>query len=152
MTTQTSTYAPIGSTIQDKRSTLRRALKSNATFSALSGAICLLASAQVAEFLGIHNESIFGLMDGATFILELGIALIVFAGWVLFNGTRERIIKPAVIGIIIGDILWVAASGWLLLSNALPLSTAGGWTVLLLADVVLVFAFWQSVGLRRLGR
>ncbi len=121
---------------------LRRALRANALFSTASGALFLLASPQVADFLGL---------DGAApFIAVAGIGILLFAAFVLYTATRERINPRLALAITGLDVVWVIGSAGLLLSGALSLTTAGRWAVLIVADVVAVFALIEYVGLRRI--
>ena len=48
------------------------------------------------------------------------------------------------------DIAWVVGSIIFLVSDALSLTTAGNWDVLIVGDVVLLFAIAQILGLRRM--
>jgi hypothetical protein len=49
-----------------------------------------------------------------------------------------------------GDLLWVVASYAILLAGRPALTTAGSWSVGILAEIVALFAVIQFVGLRRL--
>jgi hypothetical protein len=50
------------------------------------------------------------------------------------------------------DLAWVIASAGLIFANLVDFTTAGKWAIAILADVVLVFAIVQFVGLRRLAK
>jgi hypothetical protein len=50
------------------------------------------------------------------------------------------------------DLAWVVGSAVLIFANLVPFTTAGKWTIAIIADVVLVFAILQYVGLRRVAR
>ncbi len=129
---------------------IRYALRGNGVFSSISGALFTLASAGVANFLGIADTSIFGLFNGATFILIIGIGLLVFAGGLFFNSARKLIDRTQARAAVLMDIGWIVASAIILLTSALPLTTAGSWTVLIVADITLVFTGLQYYGLRRM--
>jgi hypothetical protein len=137
---------------EDNARILRRALKTNAVFSLLSGMLFLSASPQIAQFLGIHETNIFNSISGPTFILSLGIGLLGFASWVFLTATRQPIARGASIGIFVGDAAWVAASVILIVTKALPLTSEGSWGVLIVADIVLTFALWEFVGIRRMAK
>lgn len=47
---------------------------------------------------------------------------------------------------------WVAGSAALVFGDWLPLTTAGIWIIVVLADIVAVFAVLQFIGIRRLAR
>lgn len=129
---------------------LRHALTANAIFSSISGLGFVLFSGQVAEFLGIEATSILGLFDGQTFVLVIGIGLLLFALG-LFVDVRQDEIDPAHAMVTIGmDMAWVVGSAVILITGALPFTTAGSWAVLIVADIVALFAIVQYVGLRRI--
>ena len=131
-------------------SLIRNVLKGNAIFSTASGLLFTLASASVAEFIGIADTSIFGLLEGTTFILIIGIGLLLFAGSLVYTATREQVHRPSAWQAILGDFAWVILSYIILVTGAIPFSTTGSWAVLIVADIVLVFGILQWVGLRRM--
>ncbi len=129
---------------------LRYALRGNGIFSSISGALFTLASAGVADFLGIADTSIFGMFSGTTFILIIGISLLVFAGGLFFNAASKSIDRTLAQTAVLMDIGWVVASAIILLTGVLPLTTTGSWAILIVADIVLIFAGLQYYGLRRM--
>jgi len=125
----------------DRQQLLRRALRGNALFSILSGVGILMANRTLAEFLGLPRDA-----D----LSALGIGLLVYAGWLLWNARRETIrIVEAWIAVIL-DILWVVGSYALVF--AATLSTGGKWIVGFVAEIVFLFGLMQWLGLRRIGR
>jgi hypothetical protein len=124
-------------------SLLKTALRVDGAVSSLLGIICLLFSKAVAGFLGIPASWI---------ILALGMGVIVYA-IELFLAARA---EPVNLGIakfaVYGNLIWVLASAALIFANLVPFTTAGKWAVAILADVVLVFAIFQYLGLRRLAK
>lgn len=123
---------------------LRNTLRANGVFSTLSGIVFILGAGQVASFLGVDSASSLILMTG---IILLGYAAVLFqqsarptldtrVGWLAFTL----------------DILWVAGSWIVLAADAFGLSAQGRWGVLIVADIVAVFAVLEYVGLRRLTR
>lgn len=150
----TSTYSQSTATniSNTQASLLRRVLYGNVIFSAVSSILFLLASASVAEFLGITNVSIFGLLDGVRFISFLGIGIALFGMDVLYVATRPMIDTRFAWIIAIADFIWVILSWILLATGVIPFSDMGNWAVLIVSDIVLVFALGEVVGIRRINR
>lgn len=128
---------------------IRSALRANALFSTVSGLLFVLAASSIAEFLGIHQSRILGLLTGAGFILVLGLAILAFAGLLFYMTTRPVLDLSLARAVFVLDVAWVIVSLLILLSGALPLTTAGSWAVLIVSDIVAVFAIAEYVGLRR---
>ena len=125
----------------DKQKLLRRALQGNALFSVISGALILAINRTLVEFLGLPSSAS---------LTPLGIGLLVYAGWLLWNARREKIrIVDAWMAVAL-DMVWVVGSYALLF--AVRFSSSGKWVVALVAEAVLVFAVLQWLGLRRVGR
>ncbi len=125
---------------------LRRALTANAVFSGICGVLCVLASASIAQVMGIAQAEIFA----------LGVNLEVFSALLIVLATRKDFsrgwVKALVMAVIAMDVLWVVGSAALLLLPATPLTTAGRWIVFAVAMVVADVAFFQLrgfLGLRR---
>lgn len=127
---------------QSPSTLLRNTLRANAAFCAISGAISVVSSSALAEFLGIP--------DGAPLVV-LGLGLLVYAA-VLFYYTLQPVLdlRQAWIFTIL-DGLWVVGSAAVLALDLFALSNHGRWLVLILADIVLVFTILEYLGLRRLG-
>ena len=151
-TTRTQSSLATQTDTSQRGALLRNTLLANAAFSGISGAVLLLASSPVAEFMGIAEWQLVEGLGGATVLSILGIGLFIWMADVLFVATRSPMETRLAWGIVAGDMLWVVGSALILLTNALPLTTGGGWLVLILADAVLVFALVQIVGIRRLAR
>lgn len=152
MTTQAQIQFTETSTNTGKDNLLRTALRANGTFSLISGSAFLLASAQIADFLGIKDSDILGFLNGTSFMLVLGAGLLFFAGGLLWTASRPKLNKMMAREIVFMDIMWVIASAVLLLTEALPLTTEGSWAILIVADIVATFAVLQYVGIRRLSK
>ncbi len=123
---------------------LRLALIANASFSALSAALCLSASQAIGKFMGVPTGEIF----------SLGVELGLFALGIGFLLSRDLTAPWArrVVGAIIAlDVLWVIAS-LALLALPTPLTVAGKWTLGIVALAVADFAFFQWRGLRGMSR
>lgn len=117
---------------------LRRALLANGTFSTLSGLGFTVGAKPIASFIGI---------DQWWLVLAVGISLLVFAAGLFANALRAEVnLAEARIAIVL-DFLWVLGSGGVIALGVF--STGGNWGTAIVADVVLVFAVLQTVGLRR---
>lgn len=127
--------------MSDKQKLLRRALQGNALFSVISGVVILAMNRTLVEFLGLPSNSS---------LTALGIGLLGYAGWLLWNTRREKIkIVDAWIAVVL-DMVWVVGSYGLLF--VVRLSGGGKWAVALVAELVFVFGVMQWLGLRRIGR
>ena len=127
--------------MSDKQKLLRRALQGNALFSVISGVVILAANRSLVEFLGLPSNAS---------LTALGIGLLGYAGWLLWNARREKIkIVDAWIAVIL-DMVWVMGSYALLF--AVKFSSSGKWAVVLVAELVFLFGVMQWLGLRRIGR
>src|SRR5215469_672416 len=127
--------------MSDKQKLLRRALQGNALFSMISGAFILAINRGLVEFLGLPSNAS---------LTPLGIGLLGYVVWLLWNAKREKIrILDAWIAVIL-DIVWVVGSYALLL--AVRFSSGGKWAVVLVAELVFLFAVMQWLGLRRVSR
>jgi len=125
----------------DRQNLLRRALRGNALFSILSGVVILVTNRTLAEFLGLPGDA-----D----LTAVGIGLLAYAGWLLWNARQKTIrVVEAWIAVIL-DILWVIGSYALVF--AATLSSGGKWIVGMVAEMVLLFGVVQWLGLRRIGR
>lgn len=120
---------------------LRRALVGNALFSALTGAVCVVFARELTRLTGIAPDAI---------IMGLGVALLVFAALVAWAALRAPDIRPYGRLIFGADVAWVAISAALLVTGLTPLTNAGVWVVILIADMVAFFALLEYLGLRRL--
>lgn len=122
---------------------LRKALLGNSAFSFISGILALLFSNAIAAYLGLAP---------AWIILALGAGLVLY-GIEIFLAART---EPTNTGIarfaVYADLAWVLGSAALIFADLVPLTTAGKWTIAIVADIVLVFAIFQYVGLRRAAR
>jgi len=125
--------------VEKRSSLLRRALIGNALFSTLSGLTILFAQAWVLRILGL---------SGDVNLLILGVGLIVFAAMLLINARKQQIKKSDAWAAVLMDLAWVAGSCVLVL--LIPFSTEGKWVVGLVAELVLLFAVLQFVGIRRI--
>ncbi|MGB1286225.1 MAG: hypothetical protein ACPG7F_06825 [Aggregatilineales bacterium] len=137
------------STIYRKSPLLRNALRGNGLFSLIGGVTFFLAAQPIADFSGLAGAEIIAGIDGTGFIRLLGVGLLPWAMALFWLASRPVIKNGLAWEVIGGDMLWVAGSALLLMTQALPLNTTGSWMVLILADVVLMFAVVQYVGIRQ---
>jgi hypothetical protein len=127
--------------ISNNADLLRNALRGNSLFSAITGAILIVASQGIANFMGIPN---------ATLLLVLGIVIVGFAAF-LFLQTRAQLLNISFGRVIlVGDVLWVVASVIILAFDLFNLSNEGRWMVLIIGDIVGLFAIAEYIGLRRI--
>ena len=123
-------------------SLLRHALQANGCFSALSGAVFLLAAQPIARLAGLDPLQ----------VRSLGPGLLLFATWLFWISSRRRIPARQAWIVVALDLLWVLGSAALLLGHLAPLTVAGRWLVGLIAVAVLLLADLQAYGLYRLHR
>lgn len=123
------------------KSLLRSALLGNSIFCFLSGMDFVLFSGPIAKFLGVSSPSV---------ILVLGILLTAYA-LVVFSQSRTQPVNLSFARFaIVADVLWVLGSAVLVFTDLVAFTTAGKWAIAIIADIVLVFAIAQYVGLRRI--
>jgi hypothetical protein len=130
-------------TTSEHQDLLKRALTGNAVFSLLSGLVIVFANHWLVNFLGLSASISLGL--GA-----IGISLVVYAVLLWLSTRRSYIrISNAWLAVVM-DVLWVLGSCALVM--VVPFSAAGKWTVILVADLVLLFAILQWLGIRRVQK
>ena len=120
---------------------LRKALLGNAVLSTLSGATLLIAHEWVGRLLGVSATS--GLAI-------LGLSLIAFAGMLVLNARSSQVKTAEAWTIVCMDVAWVLGS--VVLLWVVPFRVQGKWVVAAVADLVLLFAILQVVGIRKLQR
>ena len=120
---------------------LKNALFGNSAFSFISGLAAVLFSKAIANFLGLSVSWI---------ILALGIGLILYGIEIFIAAKAEPVNKGVATFAVYADLAWVLGSAVLIFANLVDFTTAGKWVIAIVADIVLVFAILQFVGLRRL--
>lgn len=120
---------------------LRRALMGNAFFSTLSGLTIVFAQGWVLRILGLSRR---------VNLLILGVGLIVFAVTLVINARKQQVKKSDAWIAVVMDLAWVVGS-WVLMF-VVPFSTEGKWVLGLIAEIVLLFAVLQFVGIRRIQK
>jgi len=124
-------------------SLLRNALYGNSIFCSTSGLAFSIFSAPIATFLGLSASWV---------ILVLGIGLLLY-GIEVFIFSRKESISEGLAKFVIGaDLAWVVGSVVLIFSNLVAFTIPGKWGIAIIADIVLVFAVLQYVGLRRMAK
>ena len=124
-------------------SLLKNTLFGNSAFSFISGIAFLLFSKAIAGFLGLSASWI---------ILALGVGLIVYGIEIYLAARAESVNTGIAKFAVYADLAWVLGSAVLIFANLVPFTTAGKWAIAIIADIVLIFAILQYVGLRRLAR
>jgi len=118
---------------------LRYALLADAVASGATGLLMIAGADLLTGLLGLPV----GLMR------EAGLLLIPYVALVAFVGTREVISRQAVQTVIALNVVWVAASVGLLVTDFVAPTALGVAFVLAQAAAVAVFAELQFIGLRR---
>jgi hypothetical protein len=118
---------------------LRRVLLADAVLSGATGLLQLLATAWLAGMLHLP----------APLLQWTGLILVLYAAGVAYLGRSPRPARAGVWAVIAVNLLWaVACIGLLLLGVVSPNALGTSW-VLMQAVVVVVFAGWQYLALRR---
>lgn len=126
---------------KERQQLLRTALLANALFSTISGLALVLAGREIVRLLGLPES---------VSLAPLGISLLVFAAvLVLFARKKSIKLSDAWIAVVM-DAAWVIGSYPLLF--VAPFSTSGKWIVGIVAEVVMIFAVLQWLGIRRIRR
>ncbi|MCE7999284.1 MAG: hypothetical protein HEP70_10525 [Rhodobiaceae bacterium] len=120
---------------------LRRFLLGNATFSTLTGTLCLVDAAPLTQAFGIPDP---------TLLPGLGVQLLLFATAIVWIATRPDISTRLAWIIIALDIGWVVGSIALLPFVSGMLTATGITALVLVAIGVATFACGQIAGIRRL--
>jgi hypothetical protein len=125
----------------DTQNLLRTALRGNALFSSISSAVILGMNRTLVKFLGLPSDA-----D----LTALGIGLLAYAGWLLWNARRQKIrVVDGWIAIVL-DMVWVVGSYLLLFG--VKFTSGGKWVMGLVAEMVFLLAVMQWLGLRRIRR
>jgi hypothetical protein len=124
----------------DPASFLRMSLRGNALFSTISGLTFAIANRPIAEFLGDLPPILVG---------STGAQLLLFAAALLWLASSKELSRPLAIAVIGADLLWVVGTVVVVYSDAL--TRGGAIFAVIVADVVLLLAVLQSIGLRRMG-
>lgn len=124
----------------DRAGVLRTALVANATFSTVCGATFLAAAGPISEAIGLTMPEV---------LMVIGGALLVFAAGLVRNARRANVNTMEAWTVVAMDGAWVVGSAAVIVMGVL--NTSGNWAVAVVADVVLAFAVWQVIGLRKMA-
>jgi hypothetical protein len=129
----------------DRHAILRqRVLQLNGVTGITSGPILAIGAGSLAPLFGVGH-----FYTAVPLLQALGVGLALFA-LLLFWVARRPVAAALMLFFGVVDTVWVAASVGLLLSGALPFTTAGTWTVAIQADIVGIlaavelYAWWAS--------
>jgi hypothetical protein len=136
MTTQATTHAHPN--IQP--SLLRLALRADAIVCITTGAISLVAAQPLGTLLGVSPLAL-GI---------LGAVVAVYGAFLLYAAAQAQISRRIALITLVLDAIWVIDSMVLLLTGWLPLTSAGMWTIGLVALAVATLGELKFFGLRRL--
>ena len=129
--------------VTNHSSLLKSALFADSAICFVSGIACLLFSQAIAGFLGI---------SASWTVLALGMGVLVYAIEVYLAARAEPVKMGFARFAAYGNLVWVLGSALLIFADLVPFTTAGKWTIAIVADVVLILAIFQYIGLRRLAR
>jgi hypothetical protein len=118
---------------------LRQALLADAATSAACGLLMLLGAGPLGGLFGLPEALL--RMSGAI--------LLFYAALIAYLALRERLRRPVVWAVVIGNVIWTADSILLLASGWVEPTRAGYAFVISQALVVLMYAELQFIGLRR---
>ena len=124
---------------RDSQGLLRYALIGNASFSTITGLLIIVAHDWIGHLLGVA---------GSAGLVGLGIVLLVFAATLLINARRPELKLTDAWAVVLMDLAWVAGSYILVL--VAPFTTEGRWVIAAVADLVLMFAVLQWMGIHRI--
>jgi len=113
---------------------LRRTLQANGIFCSVSGITLIVGVVPITSFLGLSSPIILGVTGAVTLLYAVS----------LFIATRRTIDRWTGFRYAIIDGVWVLGSIVLLLSHVVPFTTAGKWSVALVALIVAIFAGLQG--------
>lgn len=130
-------------TLPSSSGLLRRALQADGVFGGIvSGALLTLGANPIASFMGLPN---------ALPILLIGVGLIAWGVALLTLSSRPVMERRFVTAVIATNAIWIIGSFIILVADLFALTTGGRWAVMIVADVVVLFAIAQFIGLRRKG-
>lgn len=124
-----------------KDSLLRRGLIGNAIFSAVTGALMIVGARPVSEFTGLTPMWVPAVIGVGVLLWALDV------GWL---ARKDKIESSKAWFVIAGDLAWMVVSYGIIIAGVPELTTAGNWTVAVLAEIVGIFAVVQYLGLRRM--
>jgi hypothetical protein len=118
---------------------LSRVLMADGVVSGLCGLGLLIAPGPVAALIGVGSGAI---------VAAVGLSLLGYAA-VLIAGARGPVARRTAALAVALNVAWLVGTAIVILSGAL--SREGNWALILVGDVVLVFALLEGVAWRRTG-
>lgn len=118
---------------------LRRAVLADAVLSGATGLLLIVGADILADLLALPAA----LLRGA------GLVLVPYVALVAFVGTRERIARPAVMAIVVTNVLWAAASIGVLFTGLVAPNLLGYGFVVGQAVIVAALGELQYVAMKR---
>jgi len=118
---------------------LHRALGLDAAASAAMAALLTVGASALSEPLGLPTALLRG----------VGVALLPWVALLAWTLTRSHLPRGLGLAVVAGNLLWVTASGWILVSGLVSPTGLGLAFVIAQAAAVAVFADLQALGLRR---
>lgn len=125
--------------MNDPQGLLRNSLRANCAFSTLSGLSFLFGAAAIAAAIGLGEARI---------LLGLGVGLLGFAGYLAFVSSRPTLDLSVAMQIIAADLAWVVGTVPVVLLDVL--NRSGVIAAIVIANVVLLLALLQYLGVRRI--
>jgi hypothetical protein len=125
----------------DRSALLRRTIQADAVFTLLGGLLLTVDAGPIAAFIGLSASWI---------LTTMGLFCVGYSALLFLATRRSPLNSGQALGFMLADVAWVVASAAILLGGWAPLTTAGVWSVLIVADIVGVFAALKYVGWRRL--
>jgi hypothetical protein len=120
---------------------LRYTLRGDALITIITGTICLADAQPLAALLGIQPPMALEI---------LGAVLVLYGAFLFYTAAQAQLSRRIVSAAIALDLIWVIDSAILLMAGWLPLTSAGLWTIGLIAAAVAVVAELKFFGLRRM--
>ena len=125
--------------MNDRQTLLRNSLRGNAAFSTLSGLTFVLASDALADAVGLGDARI---------LTVTGVQLLGFAALLVYLASRATLHLPTAMLIVWADLAWVVGTIPVVALDLL--NRTGSIGAVAIADIVLIFAVLQYLGVRRI--
>jgi len=120
---------------------LKFALGANATLSSITGLSLVFFHKSIATFFGTSMILPF---------LLIGLGLLYFCATIILEMYKER--QTRILWIIIQDVIWVAASAYILWARPWTISVGGYASIAIIAALVLLMAILQGLGIAQAKR
>jgi hypothetical protein len=124
----------------EKNGLLRRSLQVDAVVALALGLVFILAAEWLSTFTGIN---------ATTALMIAGVVSLLYGAWIYYGLRRDSIAQSLAITVIALNVAWVLGSALLVFTDWLPLTVEGKWTIVAAADVALLLAAAEIIGLRR---